>query len=428
MHGRLFLIPFLFFCVLNFNFDIKLINIYSIIFALILYIVLIMQEPITTKYKKQINSINNERDSFFGDFNRSQFVDLLLGEIPNSYGWRDRGLYYKELSEKTDTYLKIHFPNIGYFSVAADSRVSIIGPLIDFYRSKFKINFRGRIGHEGDNVLYPYILDQKPHFSYIPFIEWRDIASFKANNLKYSYVIKDFSDDSLLPIINLEDNKFINNFSNEIGIDILSKINDGVEKFLKNFDKNVYLNNEVYYIDFFGFLENFWLPYTTNDLKYIFYIKKNILNEYVVSKQKYYELCHKSLAESFKKRVNDKISLSHFYKNIILSIDSISNNMINNYWISLNNKCNSNSYDYFLKIDLSNIENKVIDLNLFENDMIVPVILKDNQSFSYKVQFDEDSFIKINPKKIWTNDYDLIINFELLKKNNINKIIINKIE
>lgn len=427
MHGRLFLIPFLFFCVLNFNYYLKFENLFSFIFALLLYFLLISQVPITSKYNKQINFINNERDSFFGDFDTFQFFDLLSGEIPNSYGWRDRGFYYKELSEKINVDLKIHFPNIGYFSVASGSKISLIGPLIDFYRSKFKVNFRGRIGHEGDNVLLPYIFDQKPHFSYIPYIEWRDVASFKVDNLKYSSVIKDFSDDSLLPVLNLEDRRFINNFSNEIGIDILAKINEGIADFLKNFDKDIYLNNEVYYTDFFGFLESFWLPYTTENLKHLFYTKKNVLNMYIVSKQAYFELCHKSVSEKFNQRVKNKLFLRDFYNNIRLSFDSLSNDMINNYWLSLNNKCNNFSYDYFFKIDLSNLENKSIDINKFQNDMIIPFIIKDENMFSYKVYFNDISFIKINPINKWTNDYDLILDIALLKKNKIEKIIIKKI-
>ncbi len=430
MHGRSLLIPFIFIAFVAP--DIRL-NFFKNSFGKIIVHILVisflfLQAPITKKESKEINYVNDERNHFYGpsQFSIAYLSDLLSGEIPGSYGWRDRGLYYKDVANKLDQPITIHFPNIGFFSYAAGNNVNIIGPLIDFYRSKLPLRYRGKVGHEEVSAMQ-YIFYRRPHFSNVPFPEWRDVASFKYEDSIYSGVISGYSNDSLIPITNLSDKRFINKFSELTGIDIKTDIDNGIKKFLTNFDRKKNIERELYFKELFGFLRFVWYPFASKELQDLFNQKSAITNDAIISRQEYFNLCQSEVSQIFSNQISNKKNKDVInYNNIRFSLETLGSKSIQNIWLTTKNPCGEPFFGFFKEIDIRNVEKDklLIDLSVFSELRFLPIRFLTDSQKTIEMVIDNSNHITIPVFKKISNQNKIILDLQKLKDMNITTIYI----
>lgn len=341
MHGRFLLISFLLICI-AFNdilerifsiLDLKLS--YQIIISLAVFLFGILQTPLPVIAQKQINGVNDERAHFgfpssgfhVGDpLNNliksnlryfSSVLNYIITPITNEFGWSLRGLYYKELSEKLNTHLKVTDGNIGFFGYASGKNVSITGcNLIDIYTSRQSIYKRGTIGHEGE-ACWPYELYRKPHFAYTPYQQWNKGAQFKYNDAKYSFIITGDGDGSFKPIVNISDLKFIDSFSKLINTDITSEIDKHQVEYLQKLSYDEINKNRISNLEYFDFLERYWVPYTTRENQELFNKKRNeLFPEAMLTEYDVFDTIVIPKVEVFLNRVSGSLTIRKFLENI----------------------------------------------------------------------------------------------------------------
>jgi len=428
MHGRSLILPFIFLCFLIREIKISIFKnhkLYSFICHFILIIALCSQTSITKSRSQEINNINDERYHIFGKSSFSKFKNLFLGEIPNSYGWRDRGYYYKELAEMTNNKLRIVFPNIGYFSYAAGEDILVLGPLIDFYRSKVPIPYRGKIGHEGDWIFQEYLISRKPHFAFVPFKEWRDAASFKVGQFKYSYIIKDYTYYSLIPITLLVDALFLDKFSSLVNVDVKREIDKRIINFLIHFNNEEYSSLPIYYHNFFGFLEFVWFPYVDASGRKLFLNKKRILSKFIISKQEYFELCHSDLSTYFNKHISGPFNYNNLgYDEIIFSLQTISRDVLSKQLVDKNIGCSEPTFGFMLSVDFRSSAQKEKSFNIQQYNSVkyLPIkILAPTKGREIRILIGGKDF-KLKARGVNENGPDVILAIENLSDEGISSV------
>ena len=217
------------------------------------------QKSFTAVRHKQINGINDERVHFnFDKVGPDEFGEYLMERITGQFEWRERGYYYRDIAEATDTRILVNMPNIGFFGYAAGDNVSVMGTgLIDPYQARIPIKKRGTIGHEGE-TRWDYMLYRKPSFSYTPFKQWNVAAQFRYEESEYAGWIKGDSDDSFIPIFDISDEVFLKRFSDLVHKDVKESIDLAQRNYLTSLTPTDLEEGTEEYL---GFLRYYWVPY-----------------------------------------------------------------------------------------------------------------------------------------------------------------------
>jgi arabinofuranosyltransferase len=282
MHGRSLLMAFITLCFAMENVVHLLLDTYkeklkisptnimpiSIMALVVIAIISLSQVSYTIRAKKPVHNIADERSRFGYGFRSQTFKQYLRLPITNELGWAARGLYYRELSEKLDENISVVNTNIGYFGYAVGDRVNVMGGvLIDPVLARQKLTTRGKIGHEND--LPPeYILLRKPTFAYTPFKEWNDPAHFKWEQAPHAAAITDDSNDSFVPLLDISNQELIAKFSELTGRDIMAEIDTAQVNYLSTVTPSTVSDSTK---DYLSFLQTFWVPYTTDGNRDLFY-------------------------------------------------------------------------------------------------------------------------------------------------------------
>jgi hypothetical protein len=288
----------------------------------VLLFILKSQTPITVQQKKQINFINDERTHFGITFNPDQFEYYIKVPITGEFSWRDRGFYYKDISEMTEEAISVNMPNIGFFGYAAGDKVSVKGAvLIDPVMARVPVKQRGKIGHE-NSVDMPYVLSLRPTFSYTPFRYWNENAHAKYNNSQYSGVITDDSNDSFVPVFDMSNSVFLKKYALITGVDVKSNVDMAQLRFLNEVTK---INMGGYNVDvkeYFSFLKVHWYPYVSESSQGVYSKKRQEIFgniEVLGSYEKFEKEELKSVNERWE-HVTGDMNISKFISNILYAL------------------------------------------------------------------------------------------------------------
>ncbi len=336
MHGRSLLMFFITLAVMLNDFTEKLITkfahnfshpelVYSSSLAALFILFLICQNqlPITVKALKQINNIDDERHRFGNDFDMVYLKQLLEIPITSELGWRDRGFYYNEISRVLALPISVVNTNIGFFGYAAGDQVSVYGAhLIDPYLARKSLKVRGKIGHETE-IDQAYILSRKPTFSYTPFKYWNEHAHFKLASAPHSFVIKDDSDDSYIPIFDLSNEKFLAKYSQLMNTDIKKSIDDSQVTYLTDLKSGLSTKYSDETNEYLGFLKLYWYPYADEHSRSLY----DSINRYgYKSKYELYNDKYTTRDKLFLDRIQSKLTPELFKSNIMFALKDISGN------------------------------------------------------------------------------------------------------
>ncbi|OGC70100.1 hypothetical protein A2415_00685 [candidate division WWE3 bacterium RIFOXYC1_FULL_39_7] len=288
---------------------------------IIFFCVSIFQRPVSVRAGKQLNNINDERSHFGVKFERKKFKQFLMQEITPEFGWKDRGYYYKEVSEAVDLPITVVNWNIGFFGYAAGPDVSVMGSILtDPILARFPIEKRGKIGHE-NSAHWEYILSRKPTISYTPFTQWNLNAHFKYQDAEHSSVIGDDSNDSFPPILDLSNTEFIERFSKLIGKDIKKSVDDAQHEYLKNLKQEDLKLLKYDAEEYFGFLKVYWYPYANAADKELFNKRRaELFGLDTTSSYEEYIKTSEIKDQQFFEKISGPLTLSDFSRNIVYSI------------------------------------------------------------------------------------------------------------
>ena len=344
MHGRSLLMTFLLICIaINSVFErytqqTILSFFYSIVSLTIIYLVSISQIPITNLAGRQINGIKDERFHFGFGYDKGEFKKYFNERITGQFNWANRGYYYKELSEALETPISVVMGNIGFFGYAAEENVNVMGSsLSDPYLSRFPIRMRGTIGHEGE-AHYEYIFSRLPNFSYTPYVIWNEAAHFKYEKAEHSTAIVGDGDGSFIPVFDLSNTQFIDNFSRLIDKDVKNEIDISIVKYLNEVSKQNPLKNFKETTDFFGFLSTYWAPYASEKNKALFSDTRNkFWGQRILSNYEVFNLKLKNESEEFIYHTAVNLNKKTFLDNVKFAIENVNKN--------------TNEYDYILSIN-----------------------------------------------------------------------------
>lgn len=235
--------------------------------SLVLLVAGIAQRSITSLDGIERNYINDERNHFTGKDKIDNFGAYIREPITGQYGWRDRGYYYRELSERLGVPISVVNWNIGFFGYSAGPSVSVMGGVLtDPYIARLPVENRAKIGHE-NGPEWEYIFSLSPTFSYTPFKVWNESAHFKWEEAPHAYIIQSDANDSFVPVFNLADKQFIESFSELIGRNILEEIELKQLEFIAGLNKNNVDSIGSDVEEYFGFLRLYWLPYMSEPAK-----------------------------------------------------------------------------------------------------------------------------------------------------------------
>lgn len=287
----------------------------------VLFFILKSQTPFTVQQKKQINFINDERTHFGITFEPDQFKYYISIPITGEFNWRDRGFYYRDISEMTEESISVNMPNIGFFGYAAGDNVSVKGAvLIDPVMARDTLEQRGKIGHE-NLISMPYVLSQRPTFSYTPFRYWNDNAHAKYNNSQYSGVITDDSNDSYIPVFDMSNSEFLKKYSRITGVDVKSNVDMAQLRFLNEVTKNNMGGYNMDVKEYFSFLKMHWYPYTSESSQGVYTKKRQEIfgNTEVLGSYEKFEKESQSVNERWE-HVTGDMNINKFVDNFFYAL------------------------------------------------------------------------------------------------------------
>ncbi len=290
----------------------------------VLLLLNIWQMPITSIFDKPLSKIKDERFHFLRSKNGLDWK-YIAAPITGELGWAVRGYYFRELTEKMSIPISVNNGNIGLFGYAAGPAVTVVGSnLIDSYLARLPIDERGVSGHETHRWGDLHILFRKPSFSHTPYAQWNDSARFLYEPGKFSkYIERNDGNGSFIPVFDVSNQKFLNDFSLLVQKDVKGTIDTAQRNYIASASARKTESSVLTEREYFGFLEQFWVPYASREDQRLFFdAKKKLFPKNLVSQYEYFAEKLKSEAETFYNRTITPMTTSVFVNNFFRALKS----------------------------------------------------------------------------------------------------------